>query len=136
MRRLKWKSAQNARRDGGIDMTPLIDIVFILLIFFVLTANFSTQPTMTIERPSARSAQSGQKEAKVVTIDARGYIWWQERHVQPEELQTIFRSLGSDTQSTVIVHADKNVNTGLLIQVIDQIRLAGVAHVAVATESK
>lgn len=136
MRRMKWKTSSRSRRESGIDMTPLIDIVFILLIFFVLTANFSSQPTVTIDRPTARQGEPGQKEAKIVTVDARGMIWWQERHVSLDELFSIVRSQAKDSQTSVVVHADQQVSTGLLIQVIDQIRLAGVAHVAVATEPK
>ena len=108
---MRFEHRDGRERDAGIDMTPMMDIVFIMLIFFVLTASFTQTQTLDVERPSTASHDKSAPEALVVSVDRSNIIWFDGRQVGKEEV------------------------TGLLIEVIDQIRLGGVANVAVATNA-
>ena len=133
---MRFRHRAESDREAGIDMTPLIDIVFIMLIFFVLTASFENQQTIAVDRPSANTADRSEKKgALIVSIDASGMIWFENRNVAKSELTALIRyAMGSQTM-TAVVNADKKVESGLLIEVVDRIRMAGVGNVAIATQT-
>lgn len=136
---MRFEHRDGRERDAGIDMTPMMDIVFIMLIFFVLTASFTQTQTLDVERPSTashdRSAPEALVEALVVSVDRSNIIWFDGRQVGKEEVTGLVRGAAAGRPVSVVVNADRLVPSGLLIEVIDQIRLGGVANVAVATNA-
>ena len=122
---MRFEHRDGRERDAGIDMTPMMDIVFIMLIFFVLTASFTQTQTLDVERPSTASHDKSAPEALVVSVDRSNIIWFDGRQVGKEEVTGLVRGAA----------AGRLVPSGLLIEVIDQIRLGGVANVAVATNA-
>lgn len=130
---MRFEHRDGRERDAGIDMTPMMDIVFIMLIFFVLTASFTQ--TLDVERPSTSSHDKSAPEALVVSVDRSNIIRFDGRQVGKEEVTGLVRGAAAGRPVSVVVNADRLVPSGLLIEVIDQIRLGGVANVAVATNA-
>ena len=125
--------------DSGsvIDMTPMLDVVFILLIFFIVTASFIKEAGVDIKRPGAASGVAQQNVTFFVAITAAGEVWINRRQVDRRAVRANVERLHAENpQGTVVVQADERTETGILIEVMDQIRLAGVSNVAVATVMK
>lgn len=131
---MQFKYNDEAETDANVDMTPLIDVVFILLIFFILSASFQQSQTLDIDRPSAQVQDNTDKTALMVSIDSNNTIWFQQQIVAASQLQKqIKQARLNGGQSSAIIDIDKSVDSGKLIEVIDKIRIAGVDNVAVAT---
>lgn len=124
----------NQQRDAvSLDLTPMIDMVFILLIFFLVTASFSKMNAIDIQRPDGATNDLSGSVSLVVAVDAQNGIWLEGEPVDISQVRSQVKSLSSSDHTSVVINADKTVNTGRLIAVLDQIRLAGVDNVAVAT---
>lgn len=129
------------RRRGGskeenIDISPLIDMVFILLIFFMVSTTFVKDMKLDLQRPNASSSTRASSKAIRVFIDAQGAVYVDGISVKPWMLQSRVRDLSSGAASGVLVVVDRGVASERLIEVVDQCRLAGVGDVAVATEQE
>ncbi len=123
--------------DPGVDISPLIDMVFILLIFFIVTTTFVKDAKVEIERPSAASATPASTKAIRVSLDARGDTWIDGRPVRPWMLPGGIRDqLRGAADRPVLVITDRAVRAEQLLEVVDQCRLAGAKDVAVATEKE
>ena len=121
--------------EAGVDISPLIDMVFILLIFFMVTTTFVKDAQVELDRPSASSAKPASTKAIRVTIDRRGDTYVSGRAVRPWLLQgTVREMLRGAKDRPVLVITDAGVKAQQLLTVIDQCRLAGAKDVAVATE--
>lgn len=117
-----------------VDMTPMLDVVFILLIFFIVTASFVKEAGVDVMRPGAASGTSQKNVTLFVAITATGEVWVNKRQIDKRAVRANVERLHAENpQGSVVVQADKRTETGILIEVMDQIRLAGVANVAVAT---
>ncbi|MCB9727531.1 MAG: biopolymer transporter ExbD [Deltaproteobacteria bacterium] len=120
--------------SSDIDISPLIDMVFILLIFFMVSTTFVKDMKLDLERPSARSSVSASSKALRVHLDRAGAIWLEDAPVKPWMLQSRIRELlGQATTRSVLVVTDRNVPAERLIEVVDQCRLGGADDVGVAT---
>ncbi len=117
----------------NVDLTPMIDMVFILLIFFLVTASFSKMSAVDIERPNGSTNDLQGSVSLVISIDAQNGVWLEGDPVDVRKLRSRVKTLSSGEHTSVILNADRSVNTGRLIEVLDQVRLAGVDNVAVAT---
>ena len=106
--------------DIGIDMTPLIDIIFMLIVFFVMTTTFS-KPVMDIILPSAESSEeSSRKSAEmVISIKADGSIVFEEETLTPEQLTAL---LGTRTEDLLNLHVDEKAPFESFVQIVDQAR--------------
>ncbi|MEC9183688.1 MAG: biopolymer transporter ExbD [Pseudomonadota bacterium] len=121
--------------EASVDISPLIDMVFILLIFFMVTTTFVKDAKVELDRPSAASAQSASTKAIRVTLDLRGDVYVGSRPVRPWMLQsTIREQLRGAPERPVLVITDAGVRAQKLLDVIDECRLAGAKDVAVAAE--
>ncbi len=126
---------RRAPEETGVDISPLIDMVFILLIFFMVTTTFVKDAQVELNRPSAASATPASTKAIRVTLDRRGELYVSGRPVRPWMLQSTVRDMlrGADDRPILVV-TDEAVQAQKLLNVIDQCRLAGAKDVAVATE--
>jgi biopolymer transport protein ExbD len=119
--------------ESPLDLTPMLDVVFILLIFFIVTASFVRETGVPLLRPQAASAETAEKARILVGIDAKQQIWINHQPLPLTEVRSqVVRLHLEYPHSGALVLADKAVATGLLVQVMDQIRLAGISQVAVA----
>jgi biopolymer transport protein ExbD len=117
-----------------VDMTPMLDVVFILLIFFIVTASFVKEAGVDVMRPGAASGAQQKNVTLFVAITAAGEVWINRRQIDTRAVRANVERLHAENpQGSVVVQADRRTETGILIEVMDQIRLAGVSNVAVAT---
>ncbi len=131
------RATEKRRQDSEINIAPLIDMVFILLIFFMVTTSFVRDAEVEIERPGARTARQADNRSVRVSIGRRGELFVDARPVQPWMLQARLReTVSRQGIKTVLVVADRNVPTGTLVEVVDQCRLAGASDVGVAAEQE
>lgn len=128
---IKRASAQ----DEGIDMAPLIDIIFILLIFFMVSSTFVRHLEVPIQRPSARSSQTSDTKAIRLAIDRQGRFFLEGEALPSWMLQDRIRqSLTTQADRPVLITVDAQTEARHLIEAVDQARLAGAKDVAVETE--
>jgi len=120
-----------------LNISPLIDMVFILLIFFAVSTTFVKDMQVELERPSAQSSSAASTKSVRVYIDRAGAIYIEDQQVNTWMVQSIVRdALDISSSQTVLVVADRQTPTEKLIDVVDQARLAGATEVGVATEQK
>ena len=120
--------------EGGIDMSPLIDCVFILLIFFIVTTVFVEESGIEVNKPQAASSLQLEKNSILIAVSAKGEIVYGGREIGIAGVQPLVKRMIQKEDLPVIVQADANVNAGLFVRVIDEAKLAGATKVSVATE--
>jgi biopolymer transport protein ExbD len=134
------RTRHSRRQSGGIadiNMTPLIDMVFILLIFFIVTTSFVKETGVEVNRPSAKTAVKKERANILIAITANDEIRMDNRLIDRRAIRAnVERMHAENPEGSVIILADKEAKTGLLIEVMDQARLAGVANVSIAAENK
>ncbi len=117
----------------GIDLTPLMDIVFIMLIFFIVTTSFVKESGVEVNRPTASTAQRKERGNILIAITADGRIWIDKRQVDPRAVRAhVARFRAENPKASVVIQADRDSRNGLLVQVMDQVRLAGVHSISIA----
>ena len=129
--RRRWVYAEE--EEDEINMTPMLDIVFIMLIFFIVTASFVKESGIDVNRPSAVTAERKEQASILVAIDEKGSIWMDKRVIDVRAVRAnIERVRAENPQGGVVIQADKNSRNGLLVQVMDAARQAGVENVSIA----
>ena len=123
--------------DGNdIDITPMLDIVFIMLIFFIVTTSFVKESGVTVSRPSAQTAEEKKGSNILVAIRANGEIWIDRRAIDVRAVRpNIERMKAENPEGAVIIQADEFSPTGLLVKVMDQVRLAGISNISISAEA-
>ena len=125
---------KSEEEDIEINMTPMLDVVFILLIFFIVTSSFIRESGVSIDRPDASTASVLPQQAITIGISDTNQIWIDQHLIDPRSVQrNVQRMLAETPESTVIIQADTLASTGVLIDVLDQTKLAGARNIAVAT---
>ena len=120
-----------------LDISPLIDVVFILLIFFMVSTTFVKDMQLELERPSASSSTRASSKALRIYIDRNELFYVNEAPVQPWMLQSRVRDfLRESTEASVLVVTDRNVAADKLIEAVDACRLAGAKDVGVITQAE
>ena len=117
-----------------INISPLIAMVFILLIFFIVTTVFVEETGVEVNKPQASSAQDLEKNSILIAITANGKVVYGGREIVPTGVRSTVKRLSQKEKMPVIVQADKTVTTELLIRVIDEAKLAGALSVNVSTD--
>ncbi|MAA72176.1 MAG: biopolymer transporter ExbD [Bermanella sp.] len=132
---MRKRHASLDSEESTIDMTPMLDIVFIMLIFFIVTTSFVKESGVTVSRPSAQTAAEDKKGNIMVAIKPNGEIWIDKRAVDVRSVRANVEKLKAESpESGVVIQADTDARTGILVQVMDQIRLAGVANISIAAD--
>ncbi|MFD2190127.1 ExbD/TolR family protein [Pistricoccus aurantiacus] len=117
--------------SGEVNLTPMLDVVFIMLIFFIVTTSFIKESGVEIERPTSSAATPRADVQVLVAITSEGAVWVDGDPVDIHRVGGEVVDLLSDDGS-VVIQADAASRTGLLIEVMDRIRQAGVVNIAVA----
>lgn len=130
MRRVFGRGGE--RRGANVEMAPLIDMVFILLIFFMVTTSFIRESGVKVDRPQSQFTEKLQSTFLPVGIDAEGGVHVAGQIVPPDSVRGIRDALEAAGQQRVLVQADKRVTTELLLKVLDTCKLAGATQVDVA----
>ncbi|MCF7855262.1 MAG: biopolymer transporter ExbD [Candidatus Pacebacteria bacterium] len=115
-----------------INLSPLIDMVFLLLIFFMVTTVFVEETGLTIDRPRAASSQQLEKNSVLLGVSADGRIMHGGHEISLNSVRGLVARLVEVRQIPVIVLADESADTGIVVRVIDQCKLAGAEQVSIA----
>lgn len=127
---------ESAPVEARIELTPLIDVVFQLLIFFLLTTSFIAERAVDVELPAADAQASPQEKKTIlaVTVTRDGEIAHDERMVSIPELTDVFRrAAAKDREQIVVIRGDHAVSHGRVVQVMDLARVHGLTKLAIAT---
>ena len=117
-------------------MTPMIDMVFILLIFFIVTTSFVKETGVEVSRPSAQTAERKERGNILIAITKQGQVWIDRRLVDISAVRANVERLHVENpEGAVIVQADDESKTGMLVKVIDQVRLAGISSISIAAQT-
>ncbi|HVS10054.1 MAG TPA: biopolymer transporter ExbD [Planctomycetota bacterium] len=119
--------------DTGIDMSPLIDCVFILLIFFIVTTTFVEETGVEVDKPQAASAARLEKTSILIALTGKGEVVYAGREIGISGVQPLVRRMLQKEEVPVIIQADSAAQSGLLVRIIDEAKLAGAVKVSVAT---
>ena len=121
--------------ETEVNLTPMLDVVFIMLIFFIVTASFVKEAGIDVSRPDAATAERKERGNILVAISESGQIWIDKRHVDIRAVRANIERLAAENpQGSVVIQADENSKNGILVQVMDAARLAGVEQVSIAAE--
>ncbi|NRA54110.1 MAG: biopolymer transporter ExbD [Gammaproteobacteria bacterium] len=118
---------------NGIDLSPLLDVVFILLIFFIVTSVFVKETGVEIDKPQAVSAQRLENTVIMIAITSKGDVVYDSTSIGVAGVRNTIEQLLKVRKRAVVIQADKQVMTELLVQVIDEAKLAGASSVNIAT---
>jgi biopolymer transport protein ExbD len=132
-------NVRNSLRGGGdkveINMGPLIDMVFLLLIFFVVTTSFVKESGIDVQKSTAATAQVKERGNILIGVTQEGDIYMEGKRVDIRSVRPLIeRALAEDPESGVVIVADKRSQTGAVVQVMDQCRLAGAKDVSLAAK--
>ena len=124
---------QQEEDDSSIDLTPMLDVVFIMLIFFIVTASFIKEAGIEVNRPDAQTATKQDQANILIAIAADGQIWIDRRRVDVRNVRANIERLHAENpQGSVVIQADKQSTNEKLVAVMDAARQAGVYNVSIA----
>jgi biopolymer transport protein ExbD len=123
--------------DAEINITPMLDIVFIMLIFFIVTTSFTKETGAAIIKPIAEQAIALQNGTILIGIRPNDEVWMAKRQIELREVrQMVERARAENPEGSVVIVADRGARIGTVTQVMDQVRLAGVEGVAISAERR
>lgn len=121
--------------EEEVNLTPMLDVVFILLIFFIVTASYVKESGIDINRPAAATAVRKERGNILVAITPTGQIWIDRRQIDIRALRANIERLHAENpQGAVVIQADRDSKNGLLVEVLDAAKLAGVENISIAAE--
>lgn len=128
-------SKKQQKEETEINLTPMLDVVFIMLIFFIVTTSFVKEAGVEVNRPSAKSAKQKGKANILVAIKDNNEIWIDKRMVDIRSVRANIERLKADNniENSVVIQSDTDSKTGTLVRVMDQIRLAGIFNISIST---
>lgn len=131
---MKYFNQTTEQQDtsADINMSPLIDMVFLLLIFFMVTTVFVQETGVEINRPQASTAEALAQNSILVALTQEGEIFHANTKLTNDQLQSTLHDILATRQLPVIILADENAPAGLLVKLIDCCKLAGATNVAVS----
>jgi len=133
MRRFRHSTATET--SGSIDISPLIDVVFLLLIFFIVTTVFVKETGIEISKPRAASSEDLERQAILIAVTEESRVWHGGREIGQDGVRAVVAALLEENpDSPVIIRADAAAPTQAAVKVIDSAKLAGAASVSLATE--
>ncbi|MFM1890678.1 MAG: hypothetical protein RLZZ565_1435 [Planctomycetota bacterium] len=135
MGRIRALAAEESN-EPGVDISPLIDCVFILLIFFIVTTVFVEETGVEVDKPQAASASQLEKSSILIALTAKGEVVYGGRDIGISGVQPLVKRMIQREDLPVIVQADQASQSGLLVRIIDEAKLAGATKVSVATRNQ
>jgi len=121
--------------ENEINLTPMLDVVFIMLIFFIVTASFIKEAGIDVIRPDAVTADKQEDAAILIAISANDEIWIDRRETDPRALRTAIERLHSENpKGSIVIQADEDSTNEMLVIVMEAAKQVGVANVAIATD--
>lgn len=130
-------SRSQAEEESAIDLTPMLDVVFIMLIFFIVTASFVKESGIEVNKPEASTAQKQDRANIFVAISDADEIWIDRRRVDERSIRAVLERLHAENpQGSIVIQADQKSTNKKLVAIMDAARAAGISNIALATENK
>jgi biopolymer transport protein ExbD len=121
--------------EAEINITPMMDIVFIMLIFFIVTTSFVRETGIDPARPEAVTAAEQERGNILIGVSASDQIWMNQQQVEMAAVRQLVEQARSEVpESTVIIIADERASTGIVIDLMDQVRRGGILNISVAAQ--
>jgi len=121
--------------ESEVNLTPMLDVVFIMLIFFIVTASFVKESGIEVNRQYASQAEEKKSANIFIAIAENGQVWIDKRMVDVRAVRANIERLHAENpQGSVVIQADRDSKNGVLVQVLDAAKAAGVEKVALAAE--
>lgn len=128
------KRHEGGESHHGIDLAPMLDFVLNLLIFFIIITSFTKQTGVKVVRPDAQTAEHRDTGNILIAVRPNGDIWMDRKKVSLPEVRAMVERMHAERpEDTVVITADKDSETGVMTQVMDQVRAGGITTVSVAT---
>jgi biopolymer transport protein ExbD len=122
--------------DAEINITPMLDIVFIMLIFFIVTTSFTKETGAAINKPLADQAISLRNGTILIGIRPNDDIYMSKRKIELREVRSLVeRAKAENPEGSVVIVADKDSRIGTVTQVMDQVKLAGIQGISISAEN-
>jgi biopolymer transport protein ExbD len=126
---------QRDNEETELDLTPMLDIVFIMLIFFIVTTSFVKESGITVNTPNASTAQKQDSANIFIGINKNGEVWIDRRQVDIRAVRTVVARLHAENpEGAVVIQSDGEATTNTMVEVMDQVRLAGIDRIAIAAD--
>ena len=128
------RSVASAEDTVDINISPLIDMVFILLIFFIVTTVFVEETGVEVEKPEAASAVQLDKNSVLIAVTSKGQIVYGGKEIGINGVRAIVRRLTNKEEMPVIIQVDEGANAGLVVRVIDESKLGGAKNISLSAD--
>jgi biopolymer transport protein ExbD len=120
-----------------MNVAPLVDVVFLLLLFFMLTSQLIREPAIKVNLPGSRTAQTQHEQIKTISITKNGEVYFMDKRVDIGNLQKAIAASVHDVGKDFLrIKADREADVGILVNVIDEVKLAGITNFSIVTERK
>lgn len=130
------KHGAKQRDEAAIDMTPMLDIVFIMLIFFIVTASFLKEAGIEVNRPDGSSGVAQEKANIMIAVTADNQIWMEKRQIDVRAVRAnVERLKAENPEGTIVVQADIDATTGLVAEIMDELNKGGYTDHVLATDT-
>ena len=127
--------SQAVAEEEEINITPMLDVVFILLIFFIVTAHFIKEPGLEVNRPDSETAEPTENAAILIAVGNAGEIYMDGRRIDKRQVKAnVVRLLAENPQGSVVIQADEKATADTIMAVMDGAREAGVYNISLASE--
>lgn len=128
--------SQTEEDSVEVNMTPMLDIVFIMLIFFIVTAVFVKESGVNVVRPEADTAKNIKRISTIIGVSEESEIWLNKRKIDLEEIRVLVMKIKQENpKGKIVIKADKDSDSGVVVAIIEQLNSIGVAGVSIATAS-
>jgi len=122
--------------ENEINLTPMLDVVFIMLIFFIVTASFIKEAGIQVSRPDAITAESQEDAAILIAISSNNEVWIDRREVDSRNIRTHIERLHAENpKGSIVIQADEESTNEMLVMVMEAAKQVGVTNVAIATDT-
>jgi len=120
-----------------MNIAPLVDVVFLLLLFFMLTSHLIQEPAIRIKLPESKTSEAQNEKVKTVFITKDAELYFMDKRVDIENLKRAILESTSDVKKDFVrIKADRDADVGLLVKVIDEVRLSGITNFSIVTERR
>ncbi len=132
----KRSLGQVEEEENEINLTPMLDVVFIMLIFFIVTATFIKEAGIQVDRPDTVTAESQDDAAILIAISANDEIWIDRQERDPRAIRSIIERLHAENpKGSIVIQADEDSTNEMLVVVLEAAKAAGVTNVAIASDN-
>lgn len=137
---MKVSSRSGQKSIGGVDLSPMLDVIFQLILFFLVSTTFSVLPAINVNLPESSTSQGVETSSITITAQEDGTMWFNEEKVSMKELEKLLKNFDTGSvprnEFPVSISADSNVTNGKIVALFDVIRFSGFSAVSLRTTGK